>query len=254
MADLDQGALFDWLCRMGDNSLILGHRLSEWCGHAPALEEDIALANIALDLIGQTQLWLGLAGQVEAKGRDADRLAYLRDAAEFRNVLLVERPNGDFGNTLMRQFLFDAWHMEMLRALPSSSDARVAEIAAKAAKEVAYHLERSADLVIRLGDGTDESHARMQKALNLLWPYTGELFQSDAVDQAVAQAGIAPDPASLRAAWDRTVGEVVAEAKLALPTAPFQHKGGKTGRHTEALGFILAEMQFLQRAYPGAVW
>lgn len=254
MAAVDQSALFDWLCRMGDNCLILGHRVSEWCGHSPVLEEDIALANTALDLIGQTQLWLGLAGEVEGKGRDADRLAYHRDAAAFRNVLLVERPNGDFGNTLMRQFLFDAWHMEILRALQKSSDKRVAEIAAKAAKEVAYHLERSADLVIRLGDGTDESRARMQKALNVLWPYTGELFLSDAVDQAVAAAGIAPDPASLRAAWDRTVAEVMAEATLTLPAAPFQHKGGKTGRHTEALGFILADMQFLQRAYPGGVW
>ena len=254
MSGVEQKALFDWLCRMGDNCLILGHRVSEWCGHSPVLEEDIALANTALDLIGQTQLWLGLAGEVEGAGRDADRLAYHRDAAQFRNVLLVERPNGDFGHTLMRQFLFDAWHMEMLRALQGSSDARVAEIAAKAAKEVAYHLERSADLVIRLGDGTEESHRRMQKALDLLWPYTGELFMGDAVDQAVAAAGIAPDPASLKAGWTTLVAEVMAEATLTVPTAPFQHKGGKAGRHTEALGFILADMQFLQRAYPGGVW
>ncbi|MFN3993301.1 MAG: 1,2-phenylacetyl-CoA epoxidase subunit PaaC [Tabrizicola flagellatus] len=249
-----EDAFVDWLCRMGDNCLVLGHRVSEWCGHSPVLEEDIALANTALDLIGQTQLWLGLAGEVEGKGRTADNLAYLRDAAQFRNVLLVERPNGDFGQTLMRQFLFDAWHMEMLRALQGSSDKRVAEIAAKAAKEVAYHLERSADLVIRLGDGTEESRARMQKALNQLWPYTGELFLGDAVDQALAEAGIAPAPDSLKAAWDRTVAEVMAEATLALPEGTFQHKGGKQGRHTEALGFILADMQFLQRAYPGGTW
>ena len=247
-------AFVDWLCRMGDNCLVLGHRVSEWCGHAPVLEEDIALANTALDLIGQTQMWLGLAGEVEGRGRTADTLAYLRDAAQFRNVLLVERPNGDFGQTLMRQFLFDVWHMEMLRALQGSSEARVAEIAAKAAKEVAYHLERSADLVIRLGDGTDESRARMQKALDRLWPYTGELFQSDAVDLAVAEAGIAPAPESLKAEWDRVVAEVMAEATLTLPEGTFQHKGGKSGRHTEALGFILADMQFLQRAYPGATW
>ncbi|PLL10537.1 phenylacetate-CoA oxygenase subunit PaaI [Tabrizicola sp. TH137] len=247
-------AFVDWLCRMGDNCLVLGHRVSEWCGHSPVLEEDIALANTALDLIGQTQLWLGLAGEVEGKGRTADNLAYLRDAAQFRNVLLVERPNGDFGQTLMRQFLFDAWHMEMLRALQASSDKRVAEIAAKAAKEVAYHLERSADLVIRLGDGTEESRARMQKALNLLWPYTGELFLGDAVDQAMVEAGIAPAPESLKAAWDRTVAEVLAEATLVKPEGTFQHKGGKQGRHTEALGFILADMQFLQRAYPGGTW
>lgn len=249
-----ENAFVDWLCRMGDNCLILGHRVSEWCGHSPVLEEDIALANTALDLIGQTQLWLGLAGEVEGKGRTADNLAYLRDAAQFRNVLLVERPNGDFGQTLMRQFLFDAWAMEMLRALQSSTDKRVAEIAAKAAKEVAYHLERSADLVIRLGDGTEESRARMQKALNVLWPYTGELFLGDAVDEAVAAQGIAPAPESLKAAWDRTVSEVMAEATLVLPEGTFQHKGGKQGRHTEALGFILADMQFLQRAYPGGVW
>ncbi len=249
-----EDAFVDWLCRMGDNCLVLGHRVSEWCGHSPVLEEDIALANTALDLIGQTQLWLGLAGEVEGKGRTADNLAYLRDAAQFRNVLLVERPNGDFGQTLMRQFLFDAWHMEMLRALQASSDKRVAEIAAKAAKEVAYHLERSADLVIRLGDGTEESRTRMQKALNVLWPYTGELFLGDAVDQATAEAGIAPAPASLKAAWDRTVAEVLAEATLVKPEGTFQHKGGKQGRHTEALGFILADMQFLQRAYPGGTW
>lgn len=247
-------AFVDWLCRMGDNCLILGHRVSEWCGHAPVLEEDIALANTALDLIGQAQLWLGLAGEVEGRGRTADDLAYLRDAGQFRNVLLVERPNGDFGNTLMRQFLFDAWHMEMLRALQSSSDDRVAGIAAKAAKEVAYHLERSADLVIRLGDGTEESHARMQKALDRLWPYTGELFMGDAVDEAMGAAGIAPDPGGLKPAWDRTLAEVLAEATLVQPQGSFQQRGGKQGRHTEALGFILAEMQFLQRAYPGAVW
>jgi ring-1,2-phenylacetyl-CoA epoxidase subunit PaaC len=249
-----EDAFVDWLCRMGDNCLILGHRVSEWCGHSPVLEEDIALANTALDLIGQTQLWLGLAGEVEGKGRSADNLAYLRDAAQFRNVLLVERPNGDFGQTLMRQFLFDAWHMEMLRALRDSSNTRVAEIAAKAAKEVAYHLERSADLVIRLGDGTDESRARMQKALNQLWPFTGEMFLGDAVDQAVADQGIAPAPESLKSAWDRTVAEVLAEATLVRPDGTFQHKGGKQGRHTEALGFILADMQFLQRAYPGGTW
>lgn len=247
-------AFVDWLCRMGDNCLVLGHRVSEWCGHSPVLEEDIALANTALDLIGQTQLWLGLAGEVEGKGRTADNLAYLRDAAQFRNVLLVERPNGDFGQTLMRQFLFDAWAMEMLRALQASSDKRVAEIAAKAAKEVAYHVERSADLVIRLGDGTEESRARMQKALNVLWPYTGELFLGDAVDEAVVARGIAPAPESLKAAWDRTVSDVLAEATLVKPEGTFQHKGGKQGRHTEALGFILADMQFLQRAYPGGTW
>ncbi len=251
---VDQAAFFEWLLRMGDNTLILGHRVSEWCGHSPVLEEDIALANTALDLIGQTQFWLGLAGEVEGKGRTADNLAYLRDAAAFRNVLLVERPNGDFGKTLMRQFLFDAYHLEMLRALMSSSDRRVVEIAGKALKEVSYHFERSADLVIRLGDGTEESHRRMQKALDELWPYTAEMFLADSADEAVAAAGIAPLPSALRAAWDRSVGEVLAEATLVVPEGSYQHKGGKRGIHTEHLGYILADMQFLQRAYPNSVW
>ncbi len=250
----DQAAFFEWLCRIGDNTLILGHRVSEWCGHSPALEEDIAISNTALDLIGQTQLWLELAGTVEGKGRSADNLAFLRDAGAFRNLLLVERPNGDFGQTLMRQFLFDAYHMELLRALQGSSDPRVAEIAAKAAKEVAYHLERSADLVVRLGDGSEESHNRMQKSLNALWPYTGEMFMDDAADQAVAEARIAPLPSSLKAGWDATIRHVMAEATLTVPEASWQHKGGKTGVHTEHLGYVLAEMQFLQRAYPGATW
>ena len=252
--DAGQEQFSEWLQRLGDNCLILGHRVSEWCGHAPVLEEDIALANQALDLIGQCQLWLGLAGEVEGRGRDADALAYLRDAGAFRNLLLVELPNGNFGVTLMRQFLFDAFHIELLRALKTSSDSRVADIAAKAEKEVAYHLERSADLVIRLGDGTDESRARMQAALTRLWGYTGEMFVDDAVDQAMADAGIAPLPSSLQAAWDKTVAAVLDEATLAAPTGAWQHKGGKKGIHTEHLGYILAEMQFLQRAYPDATW
>ncbi len=251
---VDQAAYFEWLLRMGDNTLILGHRVSEWCGHSPVLEEDIALANTALDLIGQTQFWLGLAGEVEGKGRTADNLAYLRDAAAFRNVLLVERPNGDFGKTLMRQFLFDAYHLEMLRALLQSSDPRVVEIAGKALKEVSYHFERSADLVIRLGDGTEESHRRMHKALDDLWPYTAEMFLDDPADEAVAEAGIAPLPSTLKAAWDTSVAEVLAEATLVRPEGTYQHKGGKRGVHTEHLGYILADMQFLQRAYPNSVW
>lgn len=244
----------DWLMRMGDNALILGHRVSQWCGHAPALEEDIALANQALDLIGQCRMWLGLAGEIEGKGRDADALAFLRDAGALRNLLLVELPNGDFGQTLMRQFLFDTFHLAALRGLRTSSDARVAEIAAKAEKEVAYHLERSADLVIRLGDGSEESHRRMAEALAKLWPYTGEMFLDDAVDRAMAEAGIAPLPSSLRADWDATVAAVLDEATLTRPDTGWAQKGGKQGVHTEHLGYILAEMQFLQRAYPGATW
>ncbi|MDF0600426.1 phenylacetate-CoA oxygenase subunit PaaC [Psychromarinibacter sp. C21-152] len=248
-------ALFDWLCRMGDGALILGHRTSEWCGHGPALEEDIALANTALDLIGHAALWLELAAEVEAQGRTADDLAYLRDAMRFRNPQIVELPNGDIGRTLMREFLYDAWHYEMLLKLRDSSSPRVAEIAAKAGKEVAYQLDRASDLVIRLGDGTEESHARMQAALDHLWPYTGELFTDDAVDEAVAEAGIAPRASELQGPWDATLREVMGEATLTVPDRRADvHLGGKQGRHTEHLGYILAEMQFLQRAYPGAEW
>lgn len=250
---MDQNdALFQFLLRMGDNTLILGHRLSEWCGHAPMLEEDIAMANIALDMIGQTQMWLGLAAEVEDAGRSADDLAYLRDAFDFSNLLLVERPNGDFGHTLMRQFLFDAWHKPMLSALSESSNSRIAEIAQKSLKEVTYHLERSADLVVRLGDGTGESHTRMQNALNDLWAYTGEMFTGDAVDKALA--GVVPDLQDIQAEWQETVASVFAAATLQKPEDDFAHLGGKSGTHTEHLGYILAEMQFLQRAYPGATW
>ncbi|WP_170440438.1 1,2-phenylacetyl-CoA epoxidase subunit PaaC [Ruegeria arenilitoris] len=248
-------AFLQFLLRMGDNTLILGHRVSEWCGHAPVLEEDIALANTALDLIGQTQMWLGLAGEVQGEGKSADDLAFLRDAWDFRNVLLVEVPNGDFGRTLMRQFLFDAWHSIMLGRLLKSSDDRVAAIAEKASKEVAYHLERSSDTVVGLGDGTEESHRRMQEALDYLWPYVGEMFASDEVDAEMSDAGIAPDPASLREEYDALVRRVLTEATLTIPDSRFAHKGGRDGRmHTEHLGHLLTQMQWLQRAYPGATW
>ena len=248
-------ALFEYLLRLGDNTLILGHRVSEWCGHSPVLEEDIALANTALDLIGQTQMWLGLAAEVEGKGRDADKLAFLRDVWDFRNLLLTEMPNGDFGQTLMRQFLFDAWHSILLGRLMTSSDERVAAIAAKASKEVTYHLERSADTVVGLGDGTEESHTRMQAALDYLWPYVGEMFRADAVDAEMIKAGIAPDPALLRDEYDALVRRVLAEATLQIPESRFAHKGGKDGSfHTEHLGHLLTTMQCLQRAYPGCEW
>jgi ring-1,2-phenylacetyl-CoA epoxidase subunit PaaC len=246
--------LLTFLLRTGDNTLILGHRLSEWCGHAPALEEDIALANTALDLIGQTQLWLELAAAVEGQGQTPDNLAYLRDANEFRNVLMVERPNGDYGKTLMRQFLFDAWHHTLLNALVASNEPRIADIAAKAVKEVAYHLGRSSDLVIRLGDGSDESHRRMQAALDDLWSYAAECFVTDDGDRELAEARIAPAPDTLKPAWEQIVHTTLATATLAVPPGTFVHKGGKRGVHTEHLGYILAEMQFLQRAYPGATW
>lgn len=248
-------ALVQFLLRMGDNTLILGHRVSEWCGHSPVLEEDIALANTALDLIGQTQMWLGLASDVQGEGKSADDLAFLRDVWEFRNLLLVEVPNEDFGRTLMRQFLFDAWHSIQLGHLMTSSDERIAAIAAKTSKEVAYHLERSADTVVGLGDGTPESHGFMQAALDYLWPYVGEMFVSDEIDAAMLEAGIAPDPASLRADYDTLVGRILADATLSIPESQFAHKGGRTGAmHTEHLGHLLTQMQWLQRAYPGASW
>jgi len=250
----DTGDLFEFLLRMGDNTLVLGHRVSQWCGHSPVLEEDVALANVALDMIGQTRLWLGLAGEIEGKGRDADALAYRRDAWEFRNLLLVERPNGNFGETLMRQFLFDAWHHLMLGRLAGSVNPRIAEIAEKAGKEVAYHLDRSSDLVVRLGDGTPESHAKMQAALDDYWPYVGEMFAFDALESALESDGIAPDLSGMRADWDARVETVMAQATLQIPGTAFAQKGGKTGTHTEHLGHILADMQFLQRAYPDARW
>ena len=247
-------AFLQFLLRMGDNTLILGHRVSEWCGHAPVLEEDIALANTALDLIGQTQMWLGLAGEIDGN-KSADHLAFLRDAWDFRNVLLVEVPNEDFGRTLMRQFLFDAWHSIMLGRLIKSSDDRVAAIAAKASKEVAYHLERSSDTVVGLGDGTTESHDRMQAALDYLWPYVGEMFASDEVDAEMVAAGIAPNPADLRAEYETLVQRVLSDATLTIPDSAFAHKGGRNGQmHTEHLGHLLTQMQWLQRAYPGASW
>ncbi len=255
MGDADhQDLLVDYCLRLGDNCLILGHRASEWCGHAPILEEDIAMANVALDLIGQARLWLELAGELEGKGRSADDLAYLRDVRAFRNLLLVEQPNGDFAQTLMRQFLFDLWHDLLLEQLVASTHGRVAEVAGKARKEVSYHLTRSRDLVIRLGDGTDESHARMHDALEELWPFTGEMMTADAVDRTLCQEGIAADLEVLVPRWQAAAAAVLEQATLVHPEKSWMQEGGKSGRHGEHLGFILAEMQFLQRAYPGAAW
>jgi ring-1,2-phenylacetyl-CoA epoxidase subunit PaaC len=251
-------SLFEYLLRLGDNDVILAQRLGEWVGHGPVLEEDIALTNVGLDLLGQGRMWLTYAGEVEGNGRDEDKLAYFRDEREFRNVQLVELPNGDFAVTMARQFYFDQAHVMLLHALTRSSEPRVAEIAAKAALEVAYHAERSADWVIRLGDGTEESHTRMQKALDRLWPYTGELFTADAVDVALIGAGIAADARALRDPWLTNVNAVLAEATLALPAGEWmqgtRRGGGKQGVHTEHFGHLLAEMQSLQRAYPGAQW
>lgn len=246
--------MFEYLLRLGDNSLILSQRLSEWCGHGPVLEQDIALTNIALDLLGQTRMYLTYAGEVEGAGRSEDDIAYFRDAHQFRNCLLVERPNGDFAQTLARQFYFDAFNYYQLKALLHSSDQRLREIAEKALKEVTYHLRFSSEWVIRLGDGTEESHRRMQQAIDLLWPFTGELFTPDALDTEFQEQGIAPDLVEIKGLWHKKVAEVLQEATLSLPTNEWMQSGGKQGRHTEHLGFILAEMQSLQRTYPGNTW
>lgn len=247
-------ALFELALRMGDNTLILAQRVGAWCGHAPILEEDIALANVALDLIGQTKMWLSLAGEIEGKGRSADDLAFLRDARQFRNALLVEQPNGDFAMTLMRQYLFDAWHHPMLVALKASSDRRVAEIAEKAEKEARYHLERSEDLIVRLGDGTEESRTRMQTALDALYPFAGELCAADAIDADLAARKIAPALGEIEKTYLASLKTTLAEATLVIPVDAATRKGGKQGLHSEDLGYALAEMQWLQRAYPGAKW
>ena len=251
----DPDPLFDWLLRLGDNAVVLSHRLSEWCGHGPVLEEDLALTNVALDLIGQARMWLGYAGEAEGQGRSDDQLAYLRDAADYRNVLLVEQPNGDYAHSMARQLYFDAWHFELLEALTESADARVAEIAAKSLKEVSYHLGRSAEWVVTLGDGTTESHQRMQAAADELWRYTGEMFEMDAVEARMAADRTSVDLATLRAPWLARLEGIFEEATLTLPDPKaWMAGGGKRGVHSESLGFLLAEMQFLQRAYPNATW
>jgi len=252
-ASIDQ-SIFEYLLRLGDNCLILSHRVSEWCGHGPALEEDIALANIALDHLGQAQLWYGLACELENQGRSADDLAFTRDAAEFRNLLLVERPNGDFGQTLVRQFMFDAWYFPTLMGLETSKNRGISEIAQKTSREVAYHLDRSRDLVIRLGDGTAESHKRMQAALNDIWPFCGEMHQSDTTDAQLVAAGIIPDAAKIQKVWAADVDSTLATATLTKPDTDHVQSGGKQGIHTEHMGYLLAEMQFMQRAYPGSQW
>jgi len=247
-------SLFEYALRLGDDGLILGQRLGEWCGHAPMLEVDLALANIGLDLIGQATHFLGYAATVEDKGRDADALAFLRDGLDFRNCLLVEQPNGDFAQTIARQFLFSTWHHLLLTELAKSKDGTIGAIAAKAEKEVAYHARFAGEWVVRLGDGTGESHARMTAGLDWLWRFVDELFAMDEVDHALLASGIAIDKAALRPQWDARVDAVLADATLARPAPRRAVAGGRTGRHSEHLGHLLTEMQFLQRAYPGATW
>jgi ring-1,2-phenylacetyl-CoA epoxidase subunit PaaC len=244
-----------YVLRLADNALILSQRLGEWCGRGPALEEDMALTNVALDLLGQARMWLGYAAELQGDGADEDSLAYHRDAPEFRNLLLVEQPNGNYADTLVRQFFFDAWHALALRGLSRSSDPRIAEIAQKAAKEVAYHLRRSSDLVVRLGDGTERSHAMVQAAIDHLWRFTGEMFDADAIDVAATAEGTGVDAAALRSQWLHYVGEVLDAGTLRMPPADaWMQKGGKQGLHSEHLSRMLAEMQVLPRSHPGATW
>jgi ring-1,2-phenylacetyl-CoA epoxidase subunit PaaC len=252
--DETRAALVEYLQRHGDDRLVLGHRLSEWCGHAPILEEDIALANIALDFVGQATLLLGLAGQLEGQGRDADALAYFREVVEFRNLQLAELPKGDFGFTIVRQLLFDAYDVPFLEALQRSVHTELAGIAAKAYKEARYHLRHSAEWVIKLGDGTEESHQRVQSALDELWRFTGELFTMDDIDRELVTAGLAPDLVALEPRWRERVTAVVRQATLTLPDLAPAMLGGRRGRHTEHLGHLLAELQIVARSFPGATW
>lgn len=246
---------FTYLLRLADNDLVLSQRLSEWCGKGPALEEDMALTNVALDLIGQARFLYAYAGEIEGKERDEDQLAFLRDAHDFRNLLLVEQKNGTYADTLARQLYFDVWHFLMLQALEKSTDTRLASIAEKSLKEVGYHVRRTVDLVIRLGDGTAQSHTMMQNALNDLWMFTYEMFTPDAIDLAMQAAGVAPDLTMIKQAWLTHIQSIFEEATLTMPAADaWMQKGGKQGVHSEHLGFLLAEMQFMQRAYPDSVW
>ena len=247
-------AHIDYVLHIADTSLILGQRLAEWCGHGPVIEEDIALTNIALDLIGQARLLLSHAGKLEGGGRDEDQLAFLRTEPQYRNLAIVELPNGDFGRTILRNFLVAAWQQSLWQRLTTSSDAELAAIAAKSLKETRYHLQHASDWVVRLGDGTDESHARMKAALDTLWPYTTEFFSATAGDPVLEAAAIGPAWSTLEPAWDSVVRPVLEVATLSAPVrTPFISRG-KLGQHTEYMGHLLTEMQYLQRTYPGGTW
>ena len=247
-------SFFPYLLRLADDRLVLGHRLSEWCGHGPILEEDIALANVSLDLIGEATLLLKLAGETEGQGRNEDALAYLRDSADYRNALMVELPKGDFGFTIVRQFFFSVYSLLQMDALTRTSNRDLAGIAAKAVKESRYHVRHSAEWVVTLGDGTDESHLRAQRAVDDLWRYTGELFMADAIDREVSDAGLGVNPETLAERWHEEVGKTLERATLTIPSVTYMQRGGRDGKHTEHLGHMLAEMQIVARSHPGATW
>ncbi len=247
-------ALFDYVIRQADNCLILGQRLGEWCGHGPVLEQDIAMTNIALDLIGQSRSLYQYAADVEGKGKTEDDLAYLRDVWQFKNLLLVEQPNQDFAYTIARQFYFDNFNFLFYQALTESADEQLKAIAQKSLKEVRYHVKWSSDWILRLGDGTDESHERINRAITDLWSYTGEFFNNNEVDNAMIDAKIGTDLTGLKPKWEQKIGSILEEATLEVPAGEWMQSGGKEGKHSEHLGYILADLQFLQRAYPGAKW
>ena len=253
-ADVERDVLFDYLLRLGDDSLVLGQRLSEWCGHAPSVEVDLSLANMGLDLIGQATHFLNRAGEVEGRGRDGDSLAFHRDVLDFRNCWLVEQPNGDFAQTMARQFLFSTWQKMLFDHLTASSDDFIASVAAKAVKEVAYHQELAAEWVIRLGDGSEESRQRMEAGLDWMWRFVPELFEMDEIAARVAGCGIGVDVNLFRDDYDRRIRAVLAEATLEAPKDQRPILGGRRGHHGEHLGHLLAVMQFLPRTYPDATW
>jgi ring-1,2-phenylacetyl-CoA epoxidase subunit PaaC len=240
--------------RRADDALILGHRLSEWCGHAPMLEEDMALANMGLDLLGQARELYVYAAKVEAKGNDEDSFAYLRDVRQYRNLLLLEQPNGDFARTMVRQFFYSVFADLYWRAMMKSDDTTLKAIAAKSEKESAYHVRHSSEWMVRLGDGTEESHRRAQTAIDDLWAFTGEMFAVDDSERGLIEAGLAVDPATLRPQWLATVSNVLAEATLVSPKSDWMQQGGRSGRHSEHLGHLLSELQSMQRTFPGATW
>jgi ring-1,2-phenylacetyl-CoA epoxidase subunit PaaC len=247
-------SLSNYLLHLADNALILGHRNSEWCGHGPVLEQDIALTNISLDLIGQSRYLYQYAAAINGNGASEDSLAFLRDARSYLNLLMLELPKGDWGFTILRQYLFSEFQLLQYKALQRSTDPQLAGIAEKGLKETSYHRRWSSEWVIRLGDGTDESHKRMQDSLAQIWPYTGEFFMPAIFEQEMAATDIGVDPSSCKQEWMMKTMAVLEEATLMIPDGSWFQKGGKDGRHTEHLGYLLAEMQFIQRAYPGQDW
>jgi len=251
---MQQPALFEYVLRMADDSLILGQRLGEWCGHGPILEEDIAMTNISLDLIGQAISLYDLAAELEGGGKTHDDLAFLRFENQYKNVLLVEQPNGDFAMTMLRQFFFDAFRKPLYEALCKSPITQLAAIAEKSLKETRYHLKHSSEWVIRMGDGTEESHQRAQAAIDHLWRYTAELFYEDTIDEQLQAQQQVPVLKEIQAAWMETVKAVLSEATLVLPTNNWKFEGGRQGRHSEHMGYLLAELQYMQRAYPNMQW